>query len=50
MVWWFGAWLLISTFLTASATLTAWFLFWAAIIMLMGGSLIIRAIILAAIR
>jgi hypothetical protein len=50
MVWWFGAWLLISTFLNASATVTTWFLFWAAIVMLIGGSLIVRAIILAIIR
>ncbi|WXG44671.1 MAG: hypothetical protein WED04_11670 [Promethearchaeati archaeon SRVP18_Atabeyarchaeia-1] len=50
MVWWFGAWYLVGVLLTATATLTTWFLFWAAIVMLLGGSLIIRAIILAALR
>jgi hypothetical protein len=50
MVWWFGAWFLLTTFLTASATVTAWFTFWAAIVMLIGASLIIRGIVIAAIR
>ena len=50
MFWWFGASYLISTFLNAGTTMTAWFAFWAAIIMLIGGSLIIRGLVIAALR
>jgi len=46
-VFWLGASYLVSTFLNASVTITTWFAFWALIIMLIGVSLIIRAIILA---
>jgi len=44
LVFWLGASYLISTFLIETTT---WFVFWAAIIILSGVSLIIRAIILA---
>jgi hypothetical protein len=50
MVWWFGAWFLIGAFLNASVTLVGYFAFWAAIIMLIGGSLMVRAIVLAIIK
>jgi len=52
IVFWFGAGFLIRTFLIETTRLslitgmTRWFVFWAAIIMLIGVSLIIRAIIL----
>jgi len=48
MVFWFGTAYLISTFLNETTTIEKWFAFWAAIIMLIGVSLIVRAIILAA--
>jgi hypothetical protein len=47
---WFGASYLIGTFLTVGTTLVTWFAFWAAIIMLIGGSLIIRGLATAALR
>jgi len=47
LVFWFGASYLISTFLIET---TKWFAFWAAIIMLIGVSLIVRATILVAAR
>ena len=48
MVFWLGAYYLITTFLSETTTVEKWFIFWAAIIMLIGVSLIVRAIILAA--
>jgi hypothetical protein len=50
MFWWFGASYLISIFLTASTTLIGWFTFWTTIIMLFGGSLIMRGLVIAAFR
>jgi len=47
LVFWLGASYLINTFLIETAT---WFVFWATIIMLVGFSLIGRAVILAAMR
>lgn len=50
LVFWFGAGVLINMFLieTARLNVNRWFQFWAAIIMLLGLSLIVRGIILAA--
>lgn len=50
IVFWLGASFLINRFLTKTATLTLWFAFWAAIIILLGVSLIVRAFILAIAR
>jgi hypothetical protein len=47
LVFWLGASYLISTLLNETTTMTTWFVFWAEVIMLIGVSLIIRAIILA---
>lgn len=42
-----GAYYLLGIFLNESTTLNRWFLFWASIIMLIGATLIVRAILLA---
>ena len=47
VVLWLGTSYLISEFLNETTTLTTWFAFWGVFIMLIGASLIIRAIILA---
>lgn len=47
IVSWLGGSYLISTMLTATTTLTVWFVFWTEIIMLIGVVLIVRALILA---
>jgi len=50
LVFWLGASYLIRTLLIETTRFTAttgWFVFWAGIIMLIGASLIVRAIILA---
>lgn len=47
MVFWLGASYVVGTFLNETTTLEGWFAFWAAIIMLIGVTLIVRAIILA---
>jgi len=47
IVFWLGANYLIGMFLKESVTTKIWFTFWAAIIMLIGLTLIIRAIVLA---
>ncbi len=47
LVFWSGTIYLIPKFLNDTTTITTWFVFWSAIIMLIGASLIIRAIILA---
>jgi len=55
LVFWFGAGFLIRTFLIETirmpllSEMTRWFVFWAGIIMLIGVSLVIRAIIVAAV-
>lgn len=48
MVFWLGASYLVGTLLNETTMMEDWFVFWAAIIMLIGVSLIVRAIILAA--
>jgi hypothetical protein len=48
LVFWFGASYLTETYLNFSTTQEMWFLFWAAIIVLFGVSLIVRAIVLFA--
>jgi FtsH-binding integral membrane protein len=50
IVFWLGASYLISMSLNEMTTFTTWFAFWATLIALIGVSLIIRAIILAAVR
>lgn len=50
IVFWLGTTFLINRFLNEVTTNETWFMFWATIIMLFGGSLIIRAIILAVAR
>jgi len=47
IVFWLGAYYLISTTLSATTTLQIWFMFWTEIIMLIGVMLIVRALILA---
>jgi hypothetical protein len=48
LVFWFGASYLTVTYLNSTTTQEMWFLFWAAIVMLFGVSLIVRAIVLFA--
>jgi len=48
IAFWWGAGFLISAFLNETTTRVMWFAFWAAIIMLLGLSLLVRAVILAA--
>jgi hypothetical protein len=48
LVFWFGASYLVATFLNSSTTLTMWFAFWAAILIVMGVSLIARAVVIFA--
>ena len=54
MVFWFGAAYLIQTWLvqetSARARETKWFEFWAMILVLLGVSLVVRAVLLAAVR
>lgn len=46
-VFWLGTNYLISTYLNEASTITTWFTFWTLTVMLIGVSLIVRAIILA---
>jgi hypothetical protein len=48
IIWWFGAYYLVTLFLNVWTTLTLWFAFWGALFMLLGAELIIRGLILAA--
>jgi hypothetical protein len=50
LVFWFGAYYLVSTMLTNITTLRIWFVFWTGIIVLIGASLIVRALVLLAKR
>ncbi len=50
VIYWFGASYLLSLFLTETVTRSAWFEFWAAILILVGVSMVVRAIILAVAR
>ncbi len=49
-VFWFGAAYLINSNLNATATRNDWFIFWAAIVVLIGVTLIVRAIALALLK
>jgi len=48
LVYWFGASYLVPTFLNSATTSTTWFAFWAAIIIVLGISMIARAVVLFA--
>lgn len=48
LVYWFGASYLVPTFLNSATTVTTWFAFWAAIIIVVGISMIARAVVLFA--
>ena len=50
LVFWFGASYLVFTFLNSSTEIDTWFVFWAAILVVLGVSLIIRALVLFARR
>jgi hypothetical protein len=50
LVFWFGASYLVFTFLNSSTEIETWFVFWAAILVVLGVSLIIRALVLFARR
>lgn len=50
LVFWFGASYLVITFLNNSSTVDTWFLFWAAILVALGVSMIARATVLFAKR
>jgi len=50
IIFWLGAYYLINTYLNVATTITLWFVFWAVLAMLLGGSLIIRAVILVITR
>ena len=50
IVFWLGTTFLINRFLSETTTNETWFMFWTTIIMLLGVSLVIRAIILAIAR
>jgi drug/metabolite transporter (DMT)-like permease len=50
LVFWLGASYLINTYLASTTTRETWFLFWAALIVLIGVALIVRAITLALFR
>jgi len=47
IVFWLGAYYLTNRFLTSATTLETWFTFWATIIILIGVTLIVRAVVLA---
>ena len=49
VAFWFGAYYLIGVFLDETVTTTRWFAFWAAIVVLIGVTLLIRAVIWAAV-
>jgi hypothetical protein len=46
LVKWFGAAYLITTYLNSTTTLSRWFMFWAGILIVLGLSLIVRALVL----
>ncbi len=48
LVYWFGASYLVATFLNSATTLTMWFAFWAATLIVLGISLIARAVVIFA--
>jgi hypothetical protein len=46
LIYWFGAAYLITTYLNNTTTLNRWFMFWAGILIILGLSLIARAVVL----
>jgi len=48
VAFWLGAYYLIGVFLDETVTTTRWFAFWVAIVVLIGGTLLVRAVIWAA--
>jgi hypothetical protein len=48
LVYWFGASYLITTYLNNTTTISRWFMFWAGILVILGLSLIARAVVLLA--
>jgi hypothetical protein len=50
LVFWFGATYLIMTLLNDATTVDTWFMFWAAILVVLGASMIARALVLFARR
>jgi hypothetical protein len=50
LVKWFGGAYLITTYLNSTTTLSRWFMFWAGILIILGLSLIVRALVLLAKR
>jgi len=46
LVYWFGASYLITTYLNNTTTINRWFMFWAGILIILGLSLIVRALVL----
>jgi hypothetical protein len=50
LVYWFGASYLITVYLNNTTTISRWFLFWAGILIILGLSLIARAVVLLAKR
>ena len=46
LVFWFGASYLVGTYLNRSTTLTTWFTFWTAILVVLGLSIVARALVL----
>lgn len=50
LVYWFGASYLITTYLNNTTTINRWFMFWAGILIVLGLSLIARAVVLLAKR
>jgi len=46
IVFWSGSALLVTTFLNADTTINTWFAYWACIVILIGISMIVRAMIL----
>lgn len=47
LVYWFGASYLVPTFLNSNTAVPTWFAFWAAILMVLGISMIVRAMVLS---
>ena len=50
LVYWFGAAYLVTTYLNSTTTISRWFMFWAGILIILGLSLIVRALVLSAKR
>ena len=50
LVFWFGATYLVSTYLNETTDVNSWFIFWTGILMILGLSLIARALVLLARR